>query len=135
MVTAKPAPRALSDAVTMIYTSGTSGEPKGVLYTVENVDFMLQRTTDRLREMVGQRAGDDRVFHYLPFCFAGSRIQLWSQLTRANALMISTDLNNLVVELGTAAPHYFLNVPTLLERIKLGVSNKLKERGGVVYAL
>jgi long-chain acyl-CoA synthetase len=132
---AAPVTRAPNDPVTMIYTSGTSGEPKGVLYTVENVDFMLQRTTDRLREMVGDRAGDDRVFHYLPFCFAGSRIQLWSQLARANALMVSTDLNNLVVELGAAAPHYFLNVPTLLERIKLGVSNKLKERGGVVYAL
>jgi long-chain acyl-CoA synthetase len=131
----EPVARAASDAVTMIYTSGTSGEPKGVLYTVANVDFMLQRTTERLREMVGERAGDDRVFHYLPFCFAGSRIQLWSQLARANALMVSTDLNNLVVELGTAAPHYFLNVPTLLERIKLGVGNKLKERGGLVYAL
>jgi long-chain acyl-CoA synthetase len=134
-IDAAPLPRPANDPVTMIYTSGTSGEPKGVLYTVENVDFMLQRTTDRLLEMVGSRSGDDRVFHYLPFCFAGSRIQLWSQLARANALMVSTDLNNLVQELGTAQPHYFLNVPTLLERIKLGVSNKLKERGGVVYAL
>jgi long-chain acyl-CoA synthetase len=130
-----PVARPARDAVTMIYTSGTSGEPKGVLYTRENVDFMLERTTARLREMVGDRSGDDRVFHYLPFCFAGSRIQLWSQLTRANALMVSTDLNNLVQELGTAEPHYFLNVPTLLERIKLGVGNKLKERGGVIYSL
>lgn len=132
---ASPLARGLADYVTMIFTSGTSGEPKGVLYTVENVDFMLQRTTERLREMVGARAGDDRVFHYLPFCFAGSRIQLWSQLARANPLMVSTDLNNLVQELGAAAPHYFLNVPTLLERIKVGVSDKLKERGGVAYAL
>jgi len=130
-----PVPRAGSDRVTMIYTSGTSGEPKGVVYTADNVDFMLARTTERLREMVGTRAGQDRVFHYLPFCFAGSRIQLWSQLARANPLMVSTDLNNLVEELKTAAPHYFLNVPTLLERIKLGVGNKLKERGGIAFAL
>jgi long-chain acyl-CoA synthetase len=123
------------DRVTMIYTSGTSGEPKGVLYTADNVDFMLARTTARLREMVGDRTGQDRVFHYLPLCFAGSRIQLWSQLARANPLMVSTDLNNLVEELKTAAPHYFLNVPTLLERIKVGVGNKLKERGGIAYAL
>jgi long-chain acyl-CoA synthetase len=49
--------------------------------------------------------------------------------------MVSSDLNNLVQELGTAAPHYFLNVPTLLERIKVGVGGKLKERGGLIYAL
>jgi long-chain acyl-CoA synthetase len=130
-----PARRNGDDRVTMIYTSGTSGEPKGVLYTADNVDFMLAQTTARLVEMVGDRTGQDRVFHYLPFCFAGSRIQLWSQLARANPLMVSTDLNNLVEELKTAAPHYFLNVPTLLERIKLGVGNKLKERGGIAFAL
>jgi len=130
-----PVKRSGDDRVTMIYTSGTSGEPKGVLYTADNVDFMLAQTTARLVEMVGSRTGQDRVFHYLPFCFAGSRIQLWSQLARANPLMVSTDLNNLVEELKTASPHYFLNVPTLLERIKLGVGNKLKERGGVAFAL
>jgi long-chain acyl-CoA synthetase len=134
-ISTKPRTRAKDDRVTMIYTSGTSGEPKGVLYTVANVDFMLAQTLAGLKAMVAPRAGEDRVFHYLPFCFAGSRIQLWSQLARANPLMISTDLNNLVEELGTAQPHYFLNVPTLLERIKNGVGAKLKERGGFAYKL
>lgn len=131
----RPVPRGPEDRVTMIYTSGTSGEPKGVLYTVENVDFMLARTLEKLKVMVGDRPGPDRVFHYLPFCFAGSRVQLWSQLARGNPLMISSDLNNLVEELGTAQPHYFLNVPTLLERIKNGVGNKLKQQGGIALAL
>jgi long-chain acyl-CoA synthetase len=48
---------------------------------------------------------------------------------------VSTDLNNLVEELGTAQPHYFLNVPTLIERIRTGVNGKLKERGGIAYAI
>jgi long-chain acyl-CoA synthetase len=132
---AAPAVRSESDRVTMIYTSGTSGEPKGVLYTVANVDFMLARTQARLEEMKSGRQGPDRVFHYLPFCFAGSRIQLWSQLLRGNPIQVSTDLNNLVQEMGTADPHYYLNVPALLERVKLGVGNKLKERGGIACLL
>jgi long-chain acyl-CoA synthetase len=132
---AGPVSRSGDDRVTMIYTSGTSGEPKGVLYTVDNVGFMLERTIERLGEMKGKRAGADKVFHYLPFCFAGSRFQLWSQLYRGNPLMVSTNLDNLVDELGAADPHYFLNVPALLERIKSGVSNKLKTRGGPVYML
>ncbi|HEY6876728.1 MAG TPA: AMP-binding protein [Polyangiales bacterium] len=131
----RPHARSNDDRVTMIYTSGTSGEPKGVLYTVANVDFMLAQTIEGMRTMVAPRTGVDRVFHYLPFCFAGSRFQLWSQLARKNPLMVSSDLNNLVEELSTAQPHYFLNVPTLLERIKNGVSGKLKERGGLVYKL
>jgi long-chain acyl-CoA synthetase len=134
-VFAEPVSRAAGDYVTMIYTSGTSGEPKGVLYTVANVDYMLEQTLAGLRTMVAPKSGADRVFHYLPFCFAGSRIQLWSQLARGNPLMVSSDLNNLVEELGTAQPHYFLNVPTLIERIRTGVGNKLKERGGIAYGL
>ena len=134
-IDAAPRPRAADDRVTMIYTSGTSGEPKGVLYTVANVDFMLTQTLEGIRAMVAPRTGPDRVFHYLPFCFAGSRIQLWSQLVRGNPLMISSDLNNLVEELGTAQPNYFLNVPTLIERIRLGVGNKLKERGGIAFSI
>ena len=46
---------------------------------------------------------------------------LWTQLYRGNPLMVSTDLTDLVRELGTAAPHYYLNVPALLERVKNGV--------------
>ncbi len=130
-----PVAREGSDRVTMIYTSGTSGEPKGVLYTADNVAFMLQRTMEGLREMVGNRATPDQVFHYLPLCFAGSRIQLWTQLYRGNPLMLSTDLTNLVAEMATSDPHYYLNVPAVLERIKTGVGNKIKERGGVAWAL
>jgi len=96
---------------------------------------MLQRTTDGLREMVGNRGGDDRVFHYLPFCFAGSRIMLWSQLHRGNPLLLSTDLTRLQQELAVAAPHYCLNVPALLERIRAGVSSKVAAMGGAVAPL
>lgn len=124
--------------VTIIYTSGTSGEPKGVVLSARNIDFMLDVTVARITRMTRMVDGDrdqDRVFHYLPFCFAGSRIMLWSQLRRGNPLWMSTDLGNLPEELATAAPHYFLNVPVLLERIRNGVQGKLRERGGALFAL
>lgn len=128
----EPAP---DDPVTIIYTSGTSGEPKGVVLSRANVDFMLAVTVSRIADMTAPGRGEDRVFHYLPFCFAGSRIMLWSQLWRGNPLWLSTDLNNLPEEMRTATPHYFLNVPVLLERIKNGVEQKLRQLGGPVHAL
>ncbi|MEZ4452345.1 MAG: AMP-binding protein [Nannocystaceae bacterium] len=121
--------------VTLIYTSGTSGEPKGVITTVDNVEYMIPQTARSINEITGTRGAPDKVFHYLPFCFAGSRIMLWTQLYRGNPLMMSTDLTNLVQELGAADPHYYLNVPALLERVKTGVYNKLRDRGGAVFGL
>lgn len=121
--------------VTLIYTSGTSGEPKGVMLTAGNVEHMLGVTVARLAAMSGAGRAQDRVFHYLPFCFAGSRIMLWSQLHRGNPLMMSSDLARLQEEMATAAPHYMLNVPALLERIRAGVDKKIAERGGAVAGL
>src|SRR5580700_4371081 len=64
------------DPVTIIYTSGTSGEAKGVVLTAANVGFMLERTSDRLEALMKGRSSQDRVFHYLPFSFGASWIAL-----------------------------------------------------------
>ena len=121
------------EVVTIIYTSGTSGEPKGVMLNGGNIDFMLQRTTGRLEELMRgvPGSGDDRVFHYLPLCFAGSWILLLTCLYRNNNLMLSTDLNRLADEWKLARPQYMLNVPALLERIRTGVEEKIRAGGGV----
>lgn len=130
-----PVPREDDDPVTIVYTSGTSGRPKGVVLTVRNVDYMLPQTRDALGAMMGPREGDDRVFHYLPFCFAGSRVVLWTCLYRGNGILVSTDLEDLATEFKTAKPNYFLNVPMLLERIKNGVEAKLRERATPIRLL
>ncbi|MBI3272259.1 MAG: AMP-binding protein [Planctomycetes bacterium] len=124
-----------ADPVTIIYTSGTSGEPKGVVLTRANVDFMLPRTAEALKALTGGRGSEDKVFHFLPFCFAGSRIMLWTQLHRGNPIRLSTDLTKLAEEMGAADPHYYLNVPAVLERIRNGVTEKVRERGGLGFAL
>jgi long-chain acyl-CoA synthetase len=128
------APAALSqqDTVAILYTSGTSGEAKGVMLTVGNLDHMLSCTKARLDELMGPCNVPDRVFHYLPFCFAGSWILLLSSLSRTSELTMSMDLTKLAEEIGVAAPNYFLNVPTLLERIRGGVEGNIQKRGGMV---
>ncbi|MBV9609516.1 MAG: AMP-binding protein [Acidobacteria bacterium] len=123
------------DPVTIIYTSGTSGEPKGVVLNAGNLEHMLRCTSERLALLMGSRREPDQVFHYLPFCFAGSWIMLLTCLSRNAVLTISTDLTKLVDEIREAQPEYFLNVPTLLERVRSGITDQVQKRGGVALAL
>lgn len=122
-------------AVTIIYTSGTSGEAKGVVLTAANVGFMLERTSERLSELMSGAGGQERVFHYLPFTFAASWIALLTFLKRGSLVTINTDLTKIAADMRAVAPDYFLNVPQLLERMRRAVDEQLWQTGGPALAV
>ena len=131
----EPNPRSNADLATIIYTSGTSGEPKGVCLNFGNVTHMLACTRERLELLMGATQEPDRVFHYGPFSFAASWILLLTCLSRESVLTLSTDLTKLADEIRLASPHYFLNVPTLLERVRRGVEEAIAKRSAPIRSL
>src|ERR1039457_3244798 len=118
------------DVVAIIYTSGTSGGAKGVTLNAGNIGYMLGCTSGRLDQLMKKRPGQDSVFHYLPFCFAGSWIMLLTCLLRGSRLTLNTDLGKIAADMRAAAPDYFLNVPALLERMRKAVDEQLWKTGG-----
>ena len=124
-----------ADPVTIIYTSGTSGEAKGVMLTASNVGFMLGCTSAQLDQLMSGRSGQDRIFHYLPFSFCASWIAMLTFLLRGSLVVLNTDLTKIPNDMPTVAPHYFLNVPQLLERMRRGVDDQLAQKGGVAQAI
>jgi len=123
------------DPVTIIYTSGTSGEAKGVVLTAANVGFMLDRTAERLGQLMSGSTERDRVFHYLPFTFAASWIALLTFLKRRSLVTINMDLTKIASDMRTVAPDYFLNVPQLLERMRRAVDEQLWQTGGIAQTI
>src|SRR5262245_25003113 len=125
------------ETITIIYTSGTSGEPKGVMLMAGNVTYMLGCIKKRLDQLMqgATESKPDQVFHYLPFSFAGSWLMLLSCLSRNSLLTLSTDLNKLGDELTLAAPDYCQNVPALLERIRSGVESQIRQKPGIIQKI
>ena len=129
-----------SDPVTIIYTSGTSGDAKGVVLTAANVGFMLGCTSERLDLLMQGssgpvKTGQDRVFHYLPFSFCASWVALLTFLRRQSLVTLNTDLAKIATDMRVLAPDYFLNVPQLLERMRRAVDEQLWQTGGIAQAI
>ncbi|MGO9086339.1 MAG: AMP-dependent synthetase/ligase [Candidatus Sulfotelmatobacter sp.] len=124
-----------ADPVTIIYTSGTSGEAKGVVLTAANVGFMLGCTSARLDLLMAGHAGRDRIFHYLPFSFCASWIAVLTFILRGSLATLNTDLTKIPSDMPTVAPHYFLNVPQLLERTRRGIDEQITQKGGITQAI
>jgi long-chain acyl-CoA synthetase len=124
-----------ADPVTIIYTSGTSGEAKGVVLNSGNIGHMLKCINGRLDLLMQGSPEQDRVFHYLPFVFAGSWMLLLTSLLRGSQLTLNTDLSKIAQDMRTVAPDYFLNVPALLERMRRAVDEQLWQAGGFVQGI
>jgi long-chain acyl-CoA synthetase len=124
-----------ADPVTIIYTSGTSGEAKGVVLNAGNIEHMLGCIDGRLNLLMDGKTRQDHVFHYLPFVFAGSWMLLMTSLLRGSLLTLNTDLGKIAQDMRTAVPDYFLNVPALLERMRRAVDEQLWQAGGFVQGI
>jgi long-chain acyl-CoA synthetase len=130
-----PSPHNDSDVVAIIYTSGTSGEPKGVMLTAGNVGHILQCTSGQLDILMNHQSGQDRVYQWAPLNFAAAWITLLTSLLRGSNVSMNTDLSKLATELRTVAPDYFVNVPALLERVRRAVDEQLWKTGGMIFGI
>ncbi|HZR66345.1 MAG TPA: AMP-binding protein [Terriglobales bacterium] len=128
-----------SDVVTIIYTSGTSGEAKGVMLTAGNVAHILKCTSGQLDVLMNRMgpgaAKQDRVYQWAPLNFAAAWITTLTSLLRGSSVSLNMDLTKLAGELRAVAPDYFVNVPALLERVRRAVDEQLWKTGGIVRTI
>lgn len=132
----QPARLVPSDALaTLIYTSGSSGRPKGAALTRENLAFMLAQTEARLAELTSLPFGAERALHYLPLCYAGSRVLLLSCLLRGARVELLADPRQLGDHLPASLPDYFLNVPLVLDRFRRAAEEAVAAKGAPLARL
>lgn len=110
---------------TLVYTSGTTGNPKGVILSHDNYVWTAQRTLDR--DIYKQPVG--RMVSYLPLSHVASQIiDIVTTVLMGASLYFADDKalqGTLVQTLQEVRPNMFFGVPRVWEKIE----EKLKSIG------
>ncbi|HNM96903.1 MAG TPA: AMP-dependent synthetase/ligase [Marmoricola sp.] len=108
---------------TFLYTSGTTGNPKGVVLTHANVMYEAYSTMDAAGLL-----GEQRTISYLPLAHIAERVlATYSPPFFGSHVHAIPDPAGLLGALGEVHPTAFFGVPRVWEKIKTGISAKLAE--------
>jgi long-chain acyl-CoA synthetase len=111
------------DAYTFVYTSGTTGPPKGCVLSHGNWSAVC----DMIEEIAAVQAGDVS-YLYLPLAHVFARVvQLCTFYLGATISYFGGDTRQIVSELGDARPTYFPSVPRMFEKIYTQATAQVQE--------
>ncbi|HEY0953059.1 AMP-dependent synthetase/ligase [Nocardioides sp.] len=106
---------------TILYTSGTTGNPKGVVLTHHNVMYEALSTLEAAGLHEAQTA-----ISYLPLAHIAERVLgLYGPQIQGSHMHAIGDPSGLLAALGEVHPTSFFGVPRVWEKIKTGLSAKL----------
>jgi long-chain acyl-CoA synthetase len=109
------------DNATLLYTSGTTGPPKGVLLTHHNL--LYQCTA--LERLTGLEPGGSSV-SYLPLAHIAERVlSIYTPLMRRSHVWFCPDPTQAVEYVREARPTLFFGVPRVWEKVRAGIEAKL----------
>ena len=119
------------DIAGIIFTSGTTGTPKGVM--ISHGNFLTQ--LDELPERIFLNPSE-RALVVLPVWHVFERLCEYVILIQAAALCYSKPVGSvLLADFQKVNPHLLPAVPRVFEAVHDGIYRKMRKTGGLVYAM
>lgn len=114
------------DMATLIFTSGTTGEPKGVAITHFNYDAAI----DAHLELLTQVSDTDLSMAFLPMSHILEKAWCFFCITKGIAIAVNYDPRIIQDTIHTVHPNIMCCVPRFWEKVYAGVKEKLEGMGG-----
>ncbi len=118
------------DPAGIIYTSGTTGLPKGVVLTHDNFTFTAQSCHG-----CADFSEATETFLFLPLAHVFARTAVQTAILTGTATTFARSLDTLVDDMRIAAPHWFISVPRIFEKIHAKVLAGAEAKGGLALKM
>ena len=108
-----------ADLMTLVYTSGTTGPPKGAMLTNKNANYCIEKIVKAGGRVVGGLPGPgDEIVTYLPLCHVAERIfSTWTQVGMGPTLNFAESIDTVNENLREIQPTLFFAVPRIWEKL------------------
>jgi long-chain acyl-CoA synthetase len=103
-----------ADPATLVYTSGTTGRPKGCLLSHGNLIWEVRQVVSKMEHLF---TSDGSTLMFLPLAHILARVVQVGCVTRGVKIGYSTGIANLVEELGLLKPSWVFAVPRVFEKV------------------
>ena len=118
------------DLMTLVYTSGTTGPPKGAMLDNANAEYCFKElinAADRMPNNIGPNPSDE-ILTYLPLCHVAERIfSTWTSAATGTTLNFAESIETVQENLREVQPTLFFAVPRIWEKLHASVLIKSKD--------
>ncbi len=107
------------DVMTLVYTSGTTGPPKGAMLTNANASFCIDKIVNSDDRVPGGPPNPkDQIVTYLPLCHVAERIfSTWTMVGAGPVLNFAESIETVNENLREVQPTIFFAVPRIWEKL------------------
>ncbi|MGD6978362.1 MULTISPECIES: AMP-dependent synthetase/ligase [Citricoccus] len=117
----------LADLASLVYTSGTTGRPKGTRITHGNFAVGAVNLLPFAEQIVG--GGEQRTLMFLPLAHVLAHAVQYVCLVGGIQIAHASDLKTLTADLASFHPTWLLAVPRVFEKLDAGAAAKAREGG------
>lgn len=111
------------DVAIMVYTSGTTGPPKGAMLSHDNVVQFLKAQS----QVLPQYDTDD-IVSYLPLCHVAERMMsVFFPINSGATVNFAESVDTVTTDMRDILPTFFLAVPRIWEKMMAGIIIKMKD--------